>query len=84
MSPTRHRYFAGMLGCGLLLGLLALQATPAAGASFNIYVVNAEDNNVIVFNSDTQRVFSTFPVRRVPLAIAITPDGNRIYTEILC
>jgi hypothetical protein len=36
MSPTRHRYFAGMLGCGLLLGLLALQATPAAGASFNI------------------------------------------------
>ena len=42
MSPTRHPYFAGMLGCGILLGLLALQATPAAGSSFNIYVVNAD------------------------------------------
>jgi YVTN family beta-propeller protein len=55
-----------MLGCGLLLGLLALQATPAAGSSFNIYVVNAFDNNVVVFNSDTQEVVTTFPVGRVP------------------
>ena len=54
MSPTRHRYFAGMLGCGLLLGLLVLQATPAAGSSFNIYVVNVSDSNVVVFNSDAQ------------------------------
>jgi DNA-binding beta-propeller fold protein YncE len=55
-----------MLGCGLLLGLLALQATPAAWASFNIYVVNALDKNVVVFNSDTQKVGATFAVGRVP------------------
>src|SRR5215472_11853889 len=79
MSPTRHPYFAGMLGCGILLGLLALQATPAAGSSFSIYVVNAFDNNVVVFNSDTQKVVTTFPVGRAPEGIAITPDGSRVY-----
>ena len=82
MSPTSHRYFAGMLGCGLLLGLLALQAIPAAGSSFNIYVVNSLDNNVVVFNSDAETARSTFPVGTrpfFPFAIAITPDGSRVY-----
>ena len=79
MSPTRHRYFAGMLGCGLLLGLLALQATPAAGSSFNIYVVNSLDNNVVVFNSDAPTARSTFPVGVDPQAISISPDGSRVY-----
>jgi len=79
MSPTRHPYFAGMLGCGLLLGLLALQATPAAGSSFNIYVVNSFDHNVVVFNPDTQTARSTFPVGAGPSGIAITPDGTFAY-----
>jgi YVTN family beta-propeller protein len=63
----------------ILLGLLALQATPAAGSSFRIYVVNTFDNNVVVLNSDTQKVVTTFPVGREPEGIAITPDGSRVY-----
>ena len=67
MSPTRHRYFAGMLGCGLLLGTLALQAILAAEASFRVYVVDLGDRNVVVFDSATlQRVGTPFPVGALP------------------
>src|SRR5262249_24966598 len=67
MSPSRHQYLARMLRCGLLVGLLALQAIPAAEASFRVYVVNHNDNNVVVFDADTlQRVGPPLPAGESP------------------
>src|SRR5262245_50399953 len=64
----------------VLVGLLALQANPAAAGSFRVYVVNAGDENVVVFDTDTlQRVGAPLPVGQGPVAIAISPDGSRAY-----
>jgi YVTN family beta-propeller protein len=74
-----------MLGGGLLLGLLALQAIPAAGAfRARVYVTNAGSASVSVFDHDTatnliQRVGTPIPVGRAPVGIAITPDRTQVY-----
>lgn len=39
----------------------------------------AGDQEVVVFNLNTQQLFGRIPVGKVPYAIAFKPDGNRAY-----
>jgi YVTN family beta-propeller protein len=73
---VRRRVWLGLLMIALPLS--------AAEAAFRVYVVNALDDTVVVFDSDTlQRIGGPFSVAVQPYRIAISPDGTRAYVVSL-
>jgi YVTN family beta-propeller protein len=61
-----------------LVFAIGLCAWPAEATPF-AYVANHDSKNVSVIDTATNKVVATIPVGYFPDAIAVTPDGKRVY-----
>jgi len=61
-----------------LVFAIGLSAWPAAAAPF-AYIANHDSRNVSMIDTATNKVVATIPVGYFPDAIAVTPDGKRVY-----
>ena len=72
------RGFMALFAIALAMGL-ALAASPAEAAPF-LYVANMCDNTVSVIDTATNTVVGLpIPVGNGPFAVAVTPDGTKVY-----
>ena len=69
---------ATLLPLSAVLGLLLLNATAAQAAPF-AYISNGASSTVSVVDTATNTVIATVPVGTGPGAVAVTPDGARVY-----
>jgi len=44
-----------------------------------LYVVNLNSNNIVVINTTTDALIATIGVGGYPVAVAVSPDGSRVY-----
>src|ERR1700730_5117395 len=65
----------------LLIAAFALAGLLGSGQSLaqNAYITNAGSNNVSVIDTATNTVTATITVGSVPVGVAISPDGTRVY-----
>ena len=76
-DKTRKSYsFIGVLGI-IILALFLLVSI--AGAAPYAYITNQGDNTVSVIDTANDTVTATIPVGNGPLAVAISPDGKKVY-----
>src|SRR5712671_3141612 len=45
----------------------------------NAYITNMGSNSVSVINTATNTVIATIPVGNLPFAVAVSPDGRKVY-----
>ncbi len=54
-------------------------STPTAPAHPRAYIANLNDDTVSVIDTSTETVITTIPVGPIPWAVAVHPDGSRVY-----
>src|SRR5688572_12082112 len=56
--------------------------SPAASASFLVYVTNEDSNNVTVIDGDTHNVLQTIDIGKRPRGLKVSPDGRLLYVAV--
>ena len=79
-----HRRFIGWLPfVGALAAAIGFVSVSSAEAQTFAYVSNADRNTVSVIDTATNLVVATVPVGKLPIGLAATPDGSRVYVAAL-
>ena len=80
MSGISSAAWLGVVGALALA--TSLTATPAAAASYQVFVSNERSGDVTIIDGADFKVVGTVPVGKRPRGIHVSPDGKRVYVAL--
>ncbi|MDP9009316.1 MAG: beta-propeller fold lactonase family protein [Pseudomonadota bacterium] len=81
-APQEWRMKLACAAVAIFAALMAGNAMPAQGATYQVYVTNEKSGDVTVIDGGDLSITATIPVGKRPRGIHVSPDGKTVYVAL--